>query len=138
MILINNKFWVYFIQHGNNNTDSKSIRLWRKILHELQKAMKHMTPSLLDEDCTYKQWKYIANKGPYQFFVSWLDDKGEQYLFDICNTDLTDCTSYNLLDKLDESLFALQMTRKVDDVEVFAADISDIIVNLANAIKNER
>ena len=97
--------------------------------------MKHMTPSLSGEDCTYKQWKYIANKGPYQFFVSWLDDKGEQYLFDICNTDLTDCTSYNLLDKLDESLFALQMARKVDDVEVFAADISDIIVNLANAIK---
>lgn len=109
-----------------------------RILQELQKAMKHMTPSLSGEDCTYEQWKYIANKGPYQFFVSWLDDKGEQYLFDICNTDLTDCTSYNLLDKLDESLFALQMARKVDDVEVFAADISDIIVNLANAIKNER
>ena len=135
MILINNKFWVYFIQYDNNNTDIKSICLWRKILHELQKAMKRMTPSLLDEGCTYKQWKYIANKGSYQFFVSWLDDKGEQYLFEICNTDLTNCTSYNLLDKLDESLFALQMDRKVDDVEVFAADIADVIVNLANAIK---
>ena len=56
-------------------------------------------------------------------------------MFDICNTDLIDCTSYNLLDKLDESLFALQMARKVDDVEVFAADIADAIVNLANAIK---
>ena len=85
-----------------------------------------------------KQWKYIANKGPYQFFVSWLDDKGEQYLFDICNTDLTDCTSYNLLDKLDESLFTLQMARKVDDVEVFAADIADVLVSLADAIKNKR
>lgn len=135
MILINNKFWVYFIQYDNNNTDSKSIRLWRKILHELQKTMKHMTPSLLDKDCTYEQWKYTANKGPYQFFVSWLDDKGEQYLFDICNVDSTVCTSDRLLDKLDESLFALQMARKVVDVEVFAADIFDIIVNLANAIK---
>lgn len=135
MILINNKFWVHFIQHDNNNTDTKSVCLWRKIFKELQKSMKHMTPSLSGEDCTYEQWKYIANKGPYQFFVSWLDDMGEQYLFDICNADLADCTSDNLLDKLDESLFALQMARKVDDVEVFVADISDVIVNLANAIK---
>lgn len=94
-----------------------------------------MTPSLSGEDCTYEQWKYIANKSQYQFFVSWLDDKGEKYLFDICNADMTDCTSDNLLDKLDKSLFALQMARKVDDEEVFAADIFDIIVNLANAIK---
>ena len=138
MILINNKFWAYFMQNDDNNTDSKSVCLWRNILKELQDAMKRMTPSLLYEDCTYEQWKYAANKGPYQFFVSWLDDKGEQYLFEICNVYLADCTSDSLLDQFDESLFALQMARKIDDVEVFAADITDIIVNLANAIKNER
>ena len=137
MILINNKFWAHFIQH-DNSTDSKSAILWSKILQELQNAMKHMTPSLLEEDCTYEKWKYVANKGPYHFFVSWLDDKGERYLFEICNADLIDCNSDSLLDQLDEYLFALQMTKEVDDAEVFAADISDVIVNLANAIKNER
>lgn len=54
---------------------------------------------------------------------------------EICNVDLTDYTSDSLLDQFDESLFALQMATEVDDVEVLVADIADVIVNLANAIK---
>lgn len=135
---MNNKFWAYFIQHDNNNTDTKSVYLWRKILKELQDVMKHMTPSLLSEDCTYEQWKYIANKGKYHFFVSWLDDKGEQYLADICNANIVEDASDSLLDQFDETLFALQMAAEVDAVEVLAADIVDVIVNLANAIKENQ
>lgn len=131
---MNNKFWIHFIQHDNSNTDIKSIYL-RRILQELQDVMKRMTPSLLDEDCTYEQWKHIANKGQYNFFVAWLDGKGEQYLSDICNANIADGTSDKLLDQFDESLFALQMAAEVDDTEVFAADIADVIVNLANSIK---
>lgn len=132
---MNSKFWAYFVQHDNNNTDIKSVYLWRKILKELQDVMKHMTPSLLGEDCTYEQWKYIANKGQYHFFVSWLDDKGEQYLQDICNAIITEDTSDSLLDQFDGFLFALQMAAEVDNAEVLAADIADVVVNLANAIK---
>lgn len=134
---MNNKFWIYFIQHDNSNTDIKSAYLWR-ILQELQDAMKRMTPSLLDEDCTYEQWKQIVNKGQYNFFVAWLDDKGEQYLSDICNANITEDASDRLLDQFDESLFALQMAAKVDDAEVLAADIADVIVNLANAVKENQ
>ena len=131
---MNNKFWIYFIQHDNSNTDIKSVYLWR-ILQELQDVMKRMTPSLLGEDCTYEQWKYIVNKGQYNFFVAWLDDKGEQYLSDICNANIKEGTSDSLLDQFDESIFALQMAAEVDDTEVLAADIADVVVNLANAIK---
>jgi len=134
---MNNKFWLYFIQHDNSNTDIKSVYLWR-ILQELQDAMKRMTPSLLGEDCTYEQWKYIANKGQYNFFVTWLDDKGEQYLSDICNTNIIEDASDRLLDQFDETLFALQMATEVDDAEVLAADIVDVIVNLANAVKENQ
>lgn len=134
---MNNKFWIYFIQHDNGNTDIKSVYLWR-ILQELQDAMKRMTPSLLGEDCTYEQWKYIANKGQYNFFVAWLDDKGEQYLSDICNANIAEDTSDRLLDQFDEFLFALQMAKEIDDIEVLAADIADVIVNLANAIKENQ
>ena len=134
---MNNKFWIYFIQHDNSNTDIKSVYLWR-ILQELQDAMKRMTPSLSGEDCTYEQWKHIANKGQYHFFVVWLDDKGEQYLSDICNTNIAGDASDRLLDQFDESLFALQMDSEVDDVEVLAADIADVVVNLANAIKENQ
>ena len=133
---MNDKFWAYFIQHDNNNTDTKSVYLWRKILKELRDVMKHMTPSLLSEDCTYEQWKYIANKGQYHFFVSWLDDKGEQCLTDICNASIIEGTSDSLLDQFDEFLFALQMTAEVDDAEVLAADITDVVVNLANAVNS--
>lgn len=131
---MNNKFWIYFIQHDNSNTDIKSVYLWR-ILQELQDAMKRMTPSLSGEDCTYEQWKHIANKGQYNFFVAWLDDKGEQYLSDICNANIVDGTSDSLLDQFDETLFALQMATEVDDAEVLAAGIADAIVNLAIVIK---
>lgn len=134
---MNNKFWIYFIHHDNSNIGIKSVYLWR-ILQELQDVMKRMTPSLLDEDCTYEQWKHIANKGQYNFFVSWLDDKGEQYLLDICNANIVEDASDRLLDQFDESLFALQMAAEVDDVEVLAADIVDVIVNLANAIKENQ
>ena len=134
---MNNTFWIYFIQHDNSNTDINSVYLWR-ILQELQDAMKRMTPSLFDEDCTYEQWKYIANKGQYNFFVAWLDDKGEQYLSDICNTNIAEDASDSLLDQFDESLFALQMATEVDDAEVLAADIADVVVNLANAIKENQ
>ena len=134
---MNNKFWIYFIQHDNGNTDIKNAYLW-KILQELQDVMKRMTPSLLGEDCTYEQWKYIANKGQYNFFVDWLDDKGEQYLSDICNANIAEDASDRLLDQFDESLFALQMAAEVDDIEVFAADIADVVVNLANAIKEDQ
>lgn len=134
---MNNKFWIYFIQHDNSNTDIKSAYLW-KILQELRDAMKRMTPSLLGEDCTYEQWKHITNKGQYNFFVAWLDDKGEQYLSDICNANIVDCVSDRLLDQFDESIFALQMAAEVDDVEVLAADIVDVIVNLANVIKENQ
>ena len=125
------------MQNDNNSTDSKSEFLWSKILQELQNVIKRMTPSLLEEDCTYEQWKYVANKGSYQFFVSWLNDNGERYLFEICNADLIDCTSDSLLDQLDEYLFALQMTKEVDDAEVLASDIADVLVSLANTIKNK-
>ena len=134
---MNNKFWIYFIQHDNGNTDINSAYLWR-ILQKLQDVMKRMTPSLLDEDCTYEQWKYIANKGQYNFFVTWLDDKGEQYLSDICNANIADDASDRLLDQFDKTLFALQMTAEVDDVEVLVADIADVIVNLANAVKENQ
>ena len=134
---MNDKFWIYFIQHDNSNTDIKSVYLWR-ILQELQGAMKRMTPSLLGEDCTYEQWKHIANKGQYNFFVAWLDGKGEQHLSDICNANIIEDASDSLLDQFDESLFALQMTAEVNDVEVFVADIVDAIVNLANAIKENQ
>lgn len=134
---MNNKFWIYFIQHDNSNTYINSAYLW-KILQELQDAMKRMIPSLLDEDCTYEQWKHIANKGKYNFFVAWLDDKGEQYLSDICNVNIVEDASDRLLDQFDESLFALQMTAEVDDIEVFVADIADVIVNLANAVKENQ
>ncbi len=134
---MNNKFWIYFIQHDNSNTDIKSVYIWR-ILQELQGAMKRMTPSLLDGDCTYEQWKHIANKGQYNFFVAWLDDKGEQYLSDICNTNIAEDASDRLLDQFDEALFALQMAAEVDDAEVLAADIADVVVNLANAIKENQ
>ena len=134
---MNNKFWVYFIQQDNSNADTNSAYLWR-ILQELQNVMKRMTPSLLDEDCTYEQWKHIANKGQYNFFVTWLDDKGEQYLSDICNANITEGTSDSLLDQFDESIFALQMAAEVDDAEVLAADIADAVVDLANAIKENQ
>ena len=134
---MNNKFWMCFIQHDNGNTDINSAYLWR-ILQELQDTMKRMTPSLLDKDCTYEQWKYVANKGQYNFFVAWLDDKGEQYLSDICNANIVEGVSDSLLDQFDESLFALQMATEVDDAEVLAADIADVVVNLANAIKENQ
>ena len=134
---MNNKFWIYFIHHDNSNTDIKGVYLW-KILQELQDAMKRMTPSLLGEDCTYEQWKHIANKGQYNFFVTWLDDKGEQYLSDICNTNIVEDASNRLLDQFDGSLFALQMATEVDDAEVLAADIVDVVVNLANVIKEKQ
>ena len=134
---MNNKFWIYFIQHDNGNTDIKNAYLW-KILQELQDVMKRITPSLIGEDCTYEQWKHITNKGQYNFFVTWLDDKGEQYLSDICNANIAEDTSDRLLDQFDESLFALQMAKEIDDTEVFAADIADVIVNLANAIKENQ
>lgn len=134
---MNNKFWIYFIQHDNSNTYINSAYLCR-ILQELQDAMKRMTPSLLGEDCTYEQWKHIANKGKYNFFVAWLDDKGEQYLSDICNANIAEDASDRLLDQLDESLFALQMAKEIDDIEVLAADIADVVVNLANVIKENQ
>ena len=134
---MNNKFWIYFIQQDNRNTDIKGAYLWR-ILQELQDAMKRMTPSLLGEDCTYDQWKYIANKGQYNFFVAWLDDKGEQYLSDICNTNIAEDASDRLLDQFDESLFALQMATEIDDAEVLSADIADVVSNLANVIKENQ
>ena len=134
---MNNKFWIYFIQHDNGNTDIKNAYLW-KILQELQDVMKRITPSLIGEDCTYEQWKHITNKGQYNFFVTWLDDKGEQYLSDICNANIAEDTSDRLLDQFDESLFALQMAKEIDDTEVFAADIADVVVNLANAVKENQ
>ena len=118
----------------NNDTDSKRVCLLSNILQELQNAMKRMAPSLLEEDCTYEQWKCVANKGQYQFFVSWLDDKGEQYLYEICNANLIDSSDI-FIDQLDEYIFALQMAEKVDDAEVFAADIVDVLISLADAIK---
>ena len=129
------RFWVPFMQHmHDSNTDSEGVRLWREILQALQDAMKRMAPSLSGEDCTYEQWKCVANKGQYQFFVSWLDDTGEQYLYEICNANLIDSSDI-FIDQLDEYIFALQMAEEVDDAEVFAADIVDVLISLADAIK---
>lgn len=132
------KFFAPFIQHmDDTNTDNKGVRLWGEILQELQNAMKRMTPALSAEDCTYEQWKHVANEGPYYFFVSWLDDKGERCLSVICGANLTDCTSDRLLDQFDESLFALQMTAMIDDAEMLAADIADVLVTLTRALEYE-
>ena len=110
------RFWVPFMQHmHDSNTDSEGVRLWREILQALQDAMKRMAPSLSGEDCTYEQWKHAANEGSYHFFVSWLDDKGERCF--------------------DEALFALQMAAEVDDAEVLAADVADVLVDLTDAIE---
>lgn len=132
------RFWTPFMQYMyDNNTNNEGVRLWRDILQELQNAMKRMTPALLDKDCTYEQWKHATNEGPYHFFVSWLDDKGERCLSVICGANLTNCTSDRLLDRFDESLFALQMAAEVDDVDVFAADIADVLVTLSRALEYE-
>ena len=130
------RFWVPFMQHmHDSNSDSEGVRLWREILQALQDAMKRMAPSLSGEDCTYEQWKHAANEGAYHFFVSWLDDKGERCLSRICGASLTDCTSDRLLDRFDEALFALQMAAEVDDAEVLAADVADVLVDLTDAIE---
>ena len=113
------------------------MRLWKEILQELHDAMKCMTPALSVEDCTYEQWKYAANEGPYHFFVSWLDDRGERCLSVICGANLTDGISDRLLDQFDESLFALQMTAMIDDAEMLAADIADVLVTLSRALQYE-
>lgn len=38
-------------------------------------------------------------------------------------------------DRFDESLFTLQMAAEVDDAEVFAADVADVLVDLADTIE---
>lgn len=80
-MLINNKFWVYFMQNDNNDTNSKSVCLLSKILQELQNAMKRMAPSLLEEDGAYEQWKCVANKGQYQFlFLGYMIKESSIYM----------------------------------------------------------
>lgn len=86
-------------------------------------------------DYNYVQWKSAAKKGRYSFFVPWLEQEGEQYLLKICSANLDNTISDQLLDQFDEAIFKLQMTSAVDDVEVLAADVADVLVDLADAIE---
>lgn len=128
------KFFMPFVQNIHHN-DSEGVRLWTKILNTLQNVMERMTPSLSSMDYNYAQWKNAAKKGRYSFFVSWLEQEGEQYLLKICSANLDDTISDRLLDQFDEAIFKLQMTSTVDDAEVLAADVADVLIDLADAIE---
>lgn len=118
-----------------DDNDSEGMRLWRETLQTLQNVMGRMTPSLSGVDYTYEQWKSLAKKGQYGFFVAWMENEGEQYLSRICSVNLDDSPSDRLLDQFDEAVFELQMASEVDDVEVLAADIADVLVALSRAIE---
>lgn len=53
----------------------------------------------------------------------------------ICSANLDNTISDRLLDQFDEAIFKLQMTSAVDDTEVLAADVADVLVDLADAIE---
>ena len=53
----------------------------------------------------------------------------------ICSVNLDNTISDRLLDQFDEAIFKLQMTSAVDDTEVLAADVADVLVDLADAIE---
>lgn len=118
-----------------DDNDSEGMRLWKETLKALQNVMERMAPSLSGVDYTYAQWKSVAQKGQYSFFIAWLEREGEQYLSKICSTNLDDSTSDRLLDQFDEAVFELQMASEVDDVEVLAADIADVLVALSRAVE---
>ena len=118
-----------------HHNDNEGIRLWTETLKTLQNTMERMTPSLSGTDYSYTQWKNAAKKERYSFFVSWLEQEGEQYLLKICSANLDNTISDRLLDQFDEAIFKLQMTSAVDDAEVFAADVADVLADLADAIE---
>lgn len=128
------KFFMPFVQDIYHN-DSEGVRLWMETLKALQNEMERMTPSLSGTDYNYAQWKNAAKKGRYSFFVLWLEQEGEQYLLKIYSANLNNIISDRLLDQFDEAIFKLQMTSTVDDAEVFAADVADVLVDLADAIE---
>lgn len=129
------KFFMPFIMHDTPHNNNEGIYLWTEILKALQNVMERMTPSLSDTNYSYTQWKNAAQKGRYSFFVSWLEQEGEQYLSKICSANLDDTISDRLLDQFDEAIFKLQMTSAVDDTEVLAADIADVLIDLADSIE---
>ena len=53
----------------------------------------------------------------------------------ICSANLDNTISDRLLDQFDETIFKLQMTSAVDDTEVLAADVADVLIDLADAIE---
>lgn len=128
------KFFMPFVQDIHHN-DSEGVRLWMETLKALQNVIERMTLSLSGTDYSYTQWKNAAKKERYSFFVSWLEQKGEQYLLKICSANLDNTISDRLLDQFDEAIFKLQMTPAVDDTEVLAADVADVLVDLADAIE---
>lgn len=124
-----------FMHNRNDHFDNEGIRLWNDTLQALARVMEKMTPSLSGKDYTYEQWVSEANRESYGFFVSWLKEKGERCLTTICNAELNDVTSEQLLDRFDEAVFELQMAEEVDDKEILAADIADVLVDLSSAIE---
>ena len=128
------KFFIPFVQNIHHN-DSEGVRLWTKILKTLQNVMERMTPSLSGMDYSYTQWKNAAKKERYSFFVSWLEQEGEQCLLKICSANLDNNISDRLLDQFDEAIFKLRITSAVDDTEVLAADVADVLVDLADSIE---
>ena len=129
------KFFVLFIMHDTHHNDNEGIRLWTETLKTLQNVMERMTPSLSDMDYSYIQWKNAAKKERYSFFVSWLEQEGEQCLLKICSANLDNNISDRLLDQFDEAIFKLRITSAVNDTEVLAADVADVLVDLADAIE---
>lgn len=129
------KFFIHFIMHDIHHNDNEGIRLWTETLKVLQNLMERMIPSLSGMNYSYTQWKNAAKKGRYSFFVSWPEQEGEQYLLKICSANLDNTISNRLLDQFDEAVFKLQMTSAVDDTEVLAADVVDVLVDLADAIE---
>ena len=106
--MVSKLFMPFIIYHTHHN-DSKGLRLWTETLKALQNAMEQMTPSLSGTGYTYEQWKSLAKKGQYGFFVAWMEDEGEQYLSRICSVYLDDSSSDRLLDQFDEAVFELQI-----------------------------
>ena len=53
----------------------------------------------------------------------------------ICSANLDNTISDRLLDQFDEAIFKLCITSAVDDTEVLAADVADVLVDLADIIE---
>ncbi len=127
-----------FMQRNYNDdysNDNEGIHLWGDTLKALEVILKKMTPSLAGEDCTYEKWQSVAKKGPYRFFALWLEKKGELYLSKICGMNLNEGMPERLLDCFDEAIFDLQMASEVDDEEVLAADVADVLTDLSMVIE---